>query len=140
MVPVNYWAVLVSAIVMMVLGYLWYGPLFGKQWIALMGWSEAEMKQRMAEGAGKSYAIMAVGALLMAYVLAHAIIFASTYLHVSGVAAGLEGGFANWIGFIAPVMVGAVLWEGKSWKLWCINAGYYLVGVLIMGAILALWV
>jgi len=39
----------------------------------------------------------------MSYVLAHELIFASVYLKVSGVSAGLMCGFFNWLGFIAPV-------------------------------------
>lgn len=37
MVPVNYLAILVAAVLSMVLGFLWYGPLFGKEWTKLMG-------------------------------------------------------------------------------------------------------
>ncbi len=33
----NWTAVLVSAVLLEVLGYLWYGPLFGKPWAAAMG-------------------------------------------------------------------------------------------------------
>ena len=140
MVPINYLAVLASAVVMMVLGGLWYGPLFGKQWSALMGWSAEEMKAKMAKGMAKSYVLMALGALLMSFILAHAIIFADAYLNMSGVSAGLEVGFMNWLGFVVPVSLGTVLWDGKPWKLWVINAGYYLAGLLLIGVLLALWV
>ncbi len=138
-VPINYVAVLVSAVFMMVLGYIWYGPLFGKQWIALMGWTREAMQEAMKKGMAKNYAIMALGALLMAFVLDHALIFGSAYMNISGYPAGLEVGLWNWLGFIAPVTVGSVLWDGKPWKLWFLNAGYYLVGLLVMGVILAVW-
>ena len=52
-VVVNCWAVLVSAIASMVIGSIWYGPLFGKQFLKAMGmdqWSpekQAEMKKAM---------------------------------------------------------------------------------------------
>lgn len=134
MVPINYWAVLVAAVFTMALGFLWYGPVFGKKWAHLAGLNMENMKMNPW-----NMLIIAVGTLIMAFVLDHALIFASTYMQVSGVAAGLEVGFANWIGFIAPVTVGVVLWEGKSWKLWLINAGYYLVALCGMGIILALW-
>ena len=48
-------------------------------------------------------------------------------------------GFWNWLGFVAPVTLGSVLWEGKSPKLWVLNNGYYLVSLIVMGVILALW-
>lgn len=141
-VPINYLAVVVSAVVMFALGGLWYGPLFGKPWMESMGWSPEKLKEMQAggqKGMALNYCLQAIGSLLMAFVLAHALYFASTAMHVSGVPAGLMAGFWNWLGFIVPVTVGVVLWDGKPWKLWFINAGYYLVGLLCMGAILAIW-
>ncbi len=139
MVPINYWAVIVSAVAAMGLGYLWYGPLFGKQWIALMGWSKGEMDRKMKEGVGPQYLLQAAGALVMAYVLAHSIIFASAFLQQSGLVGGLQAAFWAWLGFVAPVSMGSVLWDGKPWKLWALNSGYFLVTLLVMGAILGYW-
>ena len=88
---------------------------------------------------GKNYAITFVGVLVMAFVLQHSLIFASSYLQVYGIAAGLHAGFWNWLGFIVPVTIGSVLWEGKSWKLWSLNAGHYLTMLILMGVIQAMW-
>ena len=144
-VPINYLAVIVSTIASMALGFVWYGPLFGKQWAGLMGWTKESMMDMNAHlkdrglSMNKIYAIQAVGSLIMAFVLSHALVFASTYLHESGVSAGLQTGFWNWLGFVAPVTIGVVLWEGKPWKLWFLLSGYWLVNLLVMGVILALW-
>lgn len=138
MLPINYWAVLVAAVANMVLGSLWYGPLFGKPWKAMMGFTQEKMAAAKAKGMTTSYVIMIVGSLFMSWVMAHGIILAN-YLMVSGVAAGIKVGILNWIGFVAPVTVGAVIWEGKPWKLWYLNSGYYLVGLIMMGIILAVW-
>ncbi len=140
MVPINYWAVFSGAIAAMVLGYVWYGPLFGKQWVTLMGWSKADMDAKMKEGVGPKYVLQGVGAVLMAFVLAHAIVFAGSYLHTSGVSAGMQGAWWSWIGFIVPVSLGTILWDGKPWKLWFINIGYYLATLIVMGIIFGLWV
>jgi hypothetical protein len=139
MVPINYWAVLVAAIAQMVLGFLWYGPLFGKPWSAMMNFTPEHMAEARAKGMGKSLTVMIVGSLLMSWVLAHAIIFASAYLLFYGSLAGVTVGFLTWLGFVAPITVGTVLWENKPWKLWFLNAGYYLVGFCLMGAILGAW-
>lgn len=142
MVPVNYTAVLVSALLSMVLGSLWYGPLFGSIWTKLMGWTKADMAKGAANKSAmmKSYAIQAVGSFLMAFVLAHALVFAKAYLHEEGISAGLQTGFWNWLGFIVPVTLTSVLWEGKPWKLWLINNSYNLVALCSMGVLLSLWV
>jgi hypothetical protein len=41
-----------------------------------------------------------------------------------------------WLGFIATTSLGMVLWEGKSWKLYAINIGYYFVTFIIGGLFL----
>ena len=138
-VDINYLAVLVAAISNMVLGFLWYGPFFGKSWMKLMNLDKKKMEEAKKKGMGKTYALAFVGALVMAYVLAHAIVFASAYLDVDGISAGLMAGFWNWLGFIVPVMLGMVLWDNKPWKLYFLNVGYYLVSLLVMGVILAVW-
>jgi len=142
MVPINYLAVLVSTVVMIVLGSLWYGPLFGKKWIALMGFDMNKVQEMQAKGMGamwKSYALMGLGALIMSFVLANSISFTKIVLGTTGMAAGMQAAFWNWLGFIVPVSLGTVLWEGKPWKLWFLNAGYYLVGLLLIGTLLAVW-
>jgi hypothetical protein len=138
-VPINYLAVIISAIASMIIGALWYGPIFGKQWIALQGWSPQEMEANKAKGMTKSYILMFVGSLVMAYVLSHSLVFAADYLGVYGASAGLMAGFWSWLGFIAPVTLSVVLWDGKPWKLWFLNNGYQLFNLLAMGMILALW-
>jgi hypothetical protein len=123
----------------MIVGALWYGPLFGKKWMALVGMSEGELNAAKARGMGKLYALAFVGSLLMSYVLAHALVFASFYLGVFGASSGIMVGIWNWLGFVAPVTLSTVLWENKPWKLWVLNNGYYLVSLTVMGIILALW-
>jgi len=145
MVPVNYWAILVCGVASMILGFLWYGPLFGKMWMGYMGIDPSEMEKMRNDPAAKramyrSYLLAFIGALLMAFVLAHALIFAASYMNVSGVSAGLQAAFWNWLGFIAPVTLGGVLWERKPWGWWILMNAYYLVQLIIMGLILALWV
>lgn len=136
MIEVNYIAVLVSGIVAMVLGGLWYSPLlFGKAWMKDMGWGET-MPESAKKNATKSYAIMFVGSLVMMFVLAH-------FIFVWGAATVSEAltlGFWTWLGFLAPVVMGAQLWEGKPWRLFFISGGYYLALLLITSVILASWV
>ena len=140
MTPViNYGAVVGAAVAAIILGSLWYGPLFGKPFMAAMGFTKDSMDKAKAKGVGKSYALMSLGSLVMAYVLAHSLEFAATYTKTSGMSAGLMAGFWSWLGFIAPVVMGDQLWGGKPWKLYPITSGYYLVSLCLMGVILAVW-
>ncbi len=133
---INYVAVIVAAIVSMGIGFLWYGPLFGKAWIKLSGMSMKDMEKKKKKGMTKTYVIAFIGTLVMAYVLAHFV----DYVGATTLSAGAELGSWLWIGFFAPTLLGIVLWEGKSWKLYLLNVGHYLVTLVVMGAILAVWV
>lgn len=145
-VPLNYLAIVVAAAASMIIGMLWYGPFFGKQWIALSGMAPEAMAAAKAKGMGIKYAFALLGSLATSYVLAHAVLVVTYLFYLAeispaetGITSGLITGFASWLGFIAPVTLGAVLWEGRPWKLWFLNAGYWLVSLLAMGMILALW-
>ena len=133
-VEINNLAVLVAAIASMVIGFLWYGPLFGNQWKKLMGFTDKSMKgmkmtpmQAMIGGF--------ISTLLMAYILAHFV----DYVQAKTIVEGIEAGFWIWLGFIATVQIGMVLWEGKPFKLFALNTLHYLVTLATMGAILAVW-
>ena len=98
-VPINYWAVIVATIASMVTGYLWYGPIFGKQWIKEMGWTAEAMEAAKKKGMTKQYCLMALGSLIMAFVLSH-------FLGINwGFAFPLQGAL---IGFGVAAMVGLV--------------------------------
>lgn len=138
-VPINYLAVVVAATASSVIGFLWYGPLFGKIWMKLSGIAPQQADAAKAERMYKTFIIAYVGSLVMSNVLAHSLVFASAYYEMGGILAGLMAGFWNWLGFVATVTLGGVLWEGKTWKWWALTNGYYLLSLLVMGAILPLW-
>jgi hypothetical protein len=136
MIP-NWLAYFVTVVVMIVLGLIWYGPLFGKEWMRLLGIDphREEIRKKWAV----SMAVQIIGALLMVFVLDRAISVGGLSEGITGIAAGFHFAFWNWIGFVAPVTVGMVLWEGKSWKYWWIVAGYWFIALIVSGCILALW-
>lgn len=142
MVPVNYWAVISAAVLSIVLGSFWYGPLFGAFWVKEMGWTKKDIEKGASDKSAmtRAYALQAVGSFLMAFVLSQTLVFSMNYLGTSGAAAGLQTGFWIWLGFVAPVSLTSVLWEGKSWKLWILNNAYNLVTLCAMGVLLSVWV
>lgn len=137
-VAINYWAVLAAAVGNMIIGFLWFGPVFGKMWKEMMGFTDESMK-KMVLTPVQAMILGFIAALVMVYVFAHMLVYANAYTHMSGLWAGVQGGLWLWLGFIAPVTVGIVLWEGKSWKLWVLTSGYWLVSLAVMGAILGAW-
>jgi hypothetical protein len=132
MVPVNYLAVVIVALVNYAIGSIWYGVLFRKSWMKLAGMSEMKVT-------AVSVVVALIGAFFTSYILAHAVIFASAYLKTSGVGAGLTTGLFNWLGFIAPVTIGVVIYEKKPFMYWVLTNAYWLVSLLVMGVILSVW-
>ena len=126
---VNYVAILVAAIANMVVGYLWYSQmLFGKAWMKMMGKKDMGKKDSMLMMMAAGY----VSSVVMAYVLA-------IFIQLNGATTPLMGAMAAfwpWLGFVATVTLGSVLWEGKSIQLWVLNAAHHLVGMAVMGAVL----
>ena len=129
---VNLIAVLGAAIAAMVVGFLWYGPLFGKQWIRLMGFSKGNMKKAKQKRMGRLYLINFIAGIVTAYVLA-------LFVKGASINAALMMGFWIWLGFFAAVMVGSILWEGKPLSLYLINVFYWIVNVEVMAVILSMW-
>ena len=128
----NWGGIILAAVAQMVVGFIWYGPLFGKTWMSMMG---SNMQSMSREGMGKTYAFSFVGSLVTAAVLARLVgmMGAKTF------GAGIQAGFWVWLGFVATVTLASVLYEKRSWNLYALNNGYQLVSLAIMGAILARW-
>lgn len=133
---VNYLAVLVAAAASMVIGFLWYGPLFGKQYMKLMKVDDKKLKEAKKKGMGKTYVLAFLTSLIMSYVLANFV----SYAGVSTISEGAVLGFWVWIGFFATTQLGIVIWEGKPVKLYLLKTLNELVTLAAMGAILAVWV
>lgn len=136
-VNINYWAVLVSSIVGMIIGAVWYSPLlFGKAWMKLMNFDKKKLNETKKKGMGKSYLIMFIALLLMSYILADFV----DYVGATTVRGALQLALWLWLGFFVTTMISSVLWEGKSTKLYLINVFHYLVVLGVMSIILSLWV
>jgi hypothetical protein len=131
-VPIHIAPFLVAVLVKIIVGSLWYSPLlFLRPWKELAGVTDASPKHSMP----MAYTIWIVGALVMTFVLAHAVFYAQA----RAVATGAAVGFFNWLGFIFVTQMDTYAAEKKPFKLVAINAGHHLVALLIMGAILAAW-
>ncbi len=143
MIPINYLAVLVAAIAKFMVGGLWYSPLmFANIWMKELGWDRNDTikMESMKKGSGKAMAGSFVGTLLMSYIMAHVITFNLAYFpHTMPALQGLMTALMLWLGFVATTSADLVLYEGRKWRLFWINNGHNLVGMLVMGVILAVW-
>ncbi|HKJ30868.1 MAG TPA: DUF1761 domain-containing protein [Balneolales bacterium] len=131
MSSINIWAILVAALSTFVVGWLWYGPLFGKAWMTEVGLSEEKIRQGNKV---KIFGLAFIFELLMAYNLAMFLNDVSIDWRM-GAFYGFLTGF-GWIFFAIAVFS---LFERRSWKYILINGGYWAVSFTIMGFILGAW-
>lgn len=132
-VSINWWAIIVAALVNMVVGTVWYSKgVFGETWAKL-----ANMKMSdMGKNAGVyAYPLVLVGSLVQAYILRHFVVYAGANTISEGVMTGLW----LWLGFVAIASGVHAIFEGRPGKLWAINAAYFFVVLAVNGAILATW-
>ena len=135
MIEVNYLAVLIAAVVSMVLGFLWYGPLLGKPWMKEKGYTEESLKEEQSK-MGMLYGVSFVLALLTAYVLSHVMMLSQNTFEYTMVMTGVTSAFFMWIGFVLPVQTTNTIFGEQNWKLLAIDTGYQLCSVLAMGLVL----
>lgn len=131
-IHVNFFAVFIAALANFLIATVWYAFLFGSLWRKLTGISD--MKPAPAK-----VAMVFIGSVVISFVLLHSIVFGNAYLKFSGLRGGLMGGFFSWLGFIAPVTLTNVVYEKRSWKLWLLDNCFWLISLLVMGAILSVW-
>lgn len=138
----NYLAIGVSVIAAFFMGYLWYGPIFGKMWAREMGYTEDY--QPDSKDMARAMILQVLGLLFISYVLAHTSQVWRPSVWNAGVDQsdwiyGAYSTFFTWIGFFIPVLFSNVAWEGKSWRLFSLNAAYYLVNLSVINMILVHW-
>jgi hypothetical protein len=131
MSTINWLAVGAASLVGFVVGPLWYGPLFGKAWMASVG---IRMEDARKANMGRIYTICLLLQALMAFCLA-------MFLNAPeiGLPEGATYGFLTGAGWIAPALVINALFEQKSGRYMAINGGYWIVVFTLMGVILGGW-
>ena len=126
----NWWAIVVATAVAFALGALWYGPLFGKAWMAALGKTEDDIQP-----SPEPFIVSAVAALVTCIVVAALM----RGLEMTGIVTGAVFGLITGVGFIATSMASDSAFCGWGWRLWSIQAGYRVAYSALMGAIIGVW-
>ncbi len=127
----NWLAIIVATGTAFVLGGAWYAKgLFGGAWMQDVGLTEEDANNaNMPRTFGGAFVLQLVAAMTLATFIGPD----STWL--SGVHTGLVVGF----GFLATAYGVTYLFEQRPLRLFMINAGYNVVLLAIMGAIIGGW-
>ena len=126
----NILIILLAAFLFFMLGWIWYDMLFGETWMALTGVTMESAEQNMAQS-------MAIG-FLLSLAQATGIAGMMSMKSVGGVATGLRVGALSWMLFGLPITAYSWNYAGTPTELLHIDAGYLLVGYLVMGAVFGL--
>jgi hypothetical protein len=129
----NHVAVWAAGIVQFLLGAGWY-TAFSRAWIAGIGKTQ---EQFMAEHGNSPlpYIIALVAALVVAYTLAWLL----PRLGAQSAAGGAKTGALLGLALIGTTFAQSYGFEARPLSLWLINAGYMIVGMALMGAIVGHW-
>ncbi len=138
---INYWAILVSAIASLILGSIWYGPLFGKAWMRIIKADPEKMKdpvyrKKMQKEAMPLYLLQFVMALFQVWVLAK-------YINLIDTLPAMTNALWIWAGFVLPTAAGASMWNNDSkrdnWQKFFLTAFFQLLLFVVFVLILTAW-
>ena len=130
---INHLAVLVAVVLQFVLGFLWYGPLFGDAWMEMVG---LDMDTIMADPAGAGEWITNIIASVAGiYLLAWLFVKLEVYSLIAGAYYGLLIGFV----FVLLSNMTSGMFAKDPYGLAWITGGFTTVGLTVGGAVLGAW-
>lgn len=144
--PTSIWPVLICAVLAMIIGAIWYGPLFGKKWMEIIGADKHDEKRRkeMQKSAGPLYLVQFALVFVQVW-------FIGMVVNVWGQVAGqapveliVGRTLLLWLVFIMPTIAACSMWTadpGKvRWARFFIQSEYQLILFILFGLILGSWV
>ncbi|HSZ17439.1 MAG TPA: DUF1761 domain-containing protein [Terracidiphilus sp.] len=129
----NQLSIFASALILWILGAIWYSPpLFSKPWMKLLGFDKyVPHKNTLVPGMMASF----VCDFILSFVLANFIIWTGADTFAWGALTGL----IIWIGFFVAPNLPQSIYENRPFRLFAINNGYWLVGLPLVGGVIAIW-
>ncbi len=162
----NFLITAVAALVPMVMGFIWYGPmLFKNAWMKEVNFTEESMQ---GANMGKIFGLSYVFSFLLAFILQTLVIHQwgvqSVLMGEPGFMEETGGAFAYFKEFMSnfgdrfrtfghgalhgtmiglfialPILGTQALFERKSFKYVFINAGYWIITLALMGGVICQW-
>ncbi len=128
---INWWAVLVAAIVGYAIGGVWYAPsVLGNKWMAALG----KTKDQLVDPA-RPMLVQSVMMLIIAAVLAIVVVRFGAVTWIEGAAVGC----ALAVGLVATSLLSDWMFCDFNMKLYWIQVTCKIVCITVMGAILGAW-
>jgi hypothetical protein len=135
----NWLAILCAGLAYFFVGFVWYSLLFGKIWAAEQLRHRGSDESACAAPAKREFAGMLIANLISNLVAAAAIACLLRRMGIADLPTALKLGAGLAAGFSITTLTIVHVWEGKSTKVWMIDASYHLIGCMIASAILVSW-
>jgi hypothetical protein len=130
----NYLAIVVAAIACFLFEAGWYS-LFLQSWIDGIG----RTREWLMSAAGYNPALQYSTALISAAVIASAISCLTQLTGPQTALRGIKVAALLWFGFVLTTWSTEYVFEVRPWSLLGINCGFWLLGMILMGAIVGGW-
>jgi len=131
----NWSVIIIMTVVSFILGHLWFGVFFGKQWQRIHGVDcmDEKTKKTLMKGIWKIMVSELISTLLIIIGLACIIRAVPEY-------SGVKTALMVWVAFVVPLTISNVIWGGDKRKDMVakitITVGYRLIPMLITGYVL----
>ena len=129
----NYLAILVAAVACFLLEAGWYS-IFLQPWLNGIG-----RTSQWLTSSGVNPALQFAVALASEAVIAAAISCLTQLTGPQTLLRGIKVAALLWLGFMLPALSLEYVFEVRPWSLLGINAGFWLIGMILMGAIVGAW-
>jgi hypothetical protein len=135
---INILPILICGIFSMVLGGIWYGPIFGKRWSEIIGGNFTNKKAReaMQKAAGPLYFLQFVLTLMQLTIFSY---FVAQWDRSEI----MMNTMFLWLAFIIPMIAAGSMWNNdgkkKAWDRFFIQSGYQTILFIVFGAVFMMW-
>jgi hypothetical protein len=129
----NYWAILTAAVACFLFEAVWYS-IFLQTWLDGIGRTR-EWLMSMGINPALQYAT----ALVSAAVMATAISCVTQLTGPQTARRGIRVAVLLWVGFVLTTWSTEYVFELRPWSLLGVNCGFWLFGMILMGAIVGGW-
>lgn len=126
----NIWAALVGGVAYFMIGWLWYGPLFGKAWMKEKG---------MEEHPEPPEPIIFLYTLILQLIVGLSLGLFIVAMDIDTAVQGLYIGLASGAGFVLTTSGVNGIYNDMALRLFAIDNGYHLVGFAVAGLIIGAW-
>ncbi len=125
-------SIVLALLVSYAIGFAWHGPIFGKLWM-----SYNNMKAPKQEDMKFSMMLPGLSANFVLVVLQSAVLGRTfQILNLPTIDQALLIATVIWLPFTGLTIVNSYAWEGKKVGHMCLDAGYYLVSIWAVAAVL----